>query len=210
SRHGIIATPICKDLSLPDSPGELLSETRQRSIGVDVLVNNAGFAISGNFASADPGQIVALLNVNVVAFAQLPRLFLPRMLARQQGRILNISSIAGFYPGPLTACYNASKAFECSLSLALSNELKGTGVTATCLCPGPTRTRFAQRANLLGSRAFSENVMDAATVARIGYNAMMAGEPMVVAGIRNKLRMLPIPLVPAGILAHFSRKYHEV
>jgi hypothetical protein len=210
SRHGITATPICKDLSLADSPAELLAETRQRSMSVDVLVNNAGFALGENFASADLSQTVALLNVNVVALTQLTRLFLPGMLSRQRGRILNVGSIAGFYPGPLTACYNASKAFVSSFSLALSNELKGTGVTATCLCPGPTKTRFAQRANLLGARAFSENVMDAAMVARIGYDAMMAGERMVIAGVRNKLRMLPIPLVPAGILAHFSRKYHEV
>ncbi|HWE03700.1 MAG TPA: SDR family oxidoreductase [Tepidisphaeraceae bacterium] len=210
SRHGITATPIVKDLSSPDASLEILSEIRRRSLPVDVLVNNAGFAVGGNFACADMAQTIALLNVNVVALTQLSRLLLPGMLARQWGRILNVASIAGFYPGPLTACYNASKAFVVNFSLALSNELHGTGVTATCLCPGPTQTRFAQRANLIGARAFSEGVMAATPVARIGYKAMMTGRTMAVAGWRNKLRMLPIPLVPSRILSHFSRKYHEV
>ena len=210
SRHGITVTAIPKDLSCPDAPAELLSELRQRSINVDMLINNAGFALGGEFSAADVSQTVALLQVNVGALTHLTRLLLPPMLSRRWGRVLNIASIAGFYPGPLTACYNASKAFVVSFSLALANEMKGSGVSITCLCPGPTETRFAERAGLMGTRAFSKNVMSAATVAETGYAAMMAGKPMAVAGIRNKLRLLPLPLVPAKILAHFSRKYHEV
>ncbi len=210
SRHGITVTAISKDLSSADAPEELLGELRQRLIVIDVLINNAGFALGGEFGSADVSRTISLLHVNVICLTHLTRLLMPGMVARGRGRILNIASIAGFYPGPLTACYNASKAFVVSFSLALANELKGTGVTTTCLCPGPTHSRFAERAGLTSSKAFSENVMSARTVAKIGYAAMMAGRPMAIAGLRNKLRMLTIPLVPARILAHFSRKYHEV
>jgi short-subunit dehydrogenase len=210
SRHGITVTTIAKDLSTAGAAAEVQAELRQRSITIDMLVNNAGFALGGQFSSANVDQTVDLLHVNVVALTHLTRLLLPGMIVRRWGRILNVASIAAFYPGPLTACYNASKAFVVSLSLALSNELKDSGVTVTCLCPGPTRTRFAQRAGLAATRAFSENVMEAAAVAESGYAALIAGKPMAVSGLRNKLRMLPIPLVPNRILAHFSRKYHEV
>lgn len=210
SHYGITVTPITCDLSVPDAAAEVHRELRQRSLTTDILVNNAGFALGGAFTSANADQTVDLLQVNIVALTHLTRLLAPGMVARRWGRILNVASIAAFYPGPLTACYNASKAFVVSLSLALSNELKDTGVSVTCLCPGPTRTRFAQRAGLTSTRAFSENVMDAAAVAESGYAAMMSGKPLAVSGLRNKLRMLPIPLVPNRILAHFSRKYHEV
>lgn len=210
SRHGITVTAIAKDLASPTAPVELLSELRQRSIAVDVLVNNAGFALGGDFSAADVSRTVALLHVNVVSLTHLTRLLVPGMIARNWGRVLNVASIAGFYPGPLTACYNASKAFVVSFSLALSNELKGTGVSITCFCPGPTKTRFAERAGLSGTKAFSENVMESSKVAEAGYAAMMAGKPIAIPGLRNRLRMLTIPLVPPSILAHFSRKYHEV
>jgi len=210
SRHGITVTAISKDLSSAEAPEELLGELRQRSIVIDVLVNNAGFALGGEFGSADVSRTISLLHVNVVCLTHLTRLLMPGMVARKRGQILNVASIAGFYPGPLTACYNASKAFVVSFSLALANELKGTGVTTTCLCPGPTHSRFAERAGLSRSKAFSENVMESRVVAEIGFSAMMAGKPMAIAGLRNKLRMLTIPLVPARILAHFSRRYHEV
>lgn len=210
SRHGITVTAISKDLALPEAPTELLSDLRQRSIHIDVLVNNAGFAMGGEFTCADVSQTVALLHVNVVALTHLTRLLLPGMVARRWGKVLNVASLAAFYPGPLTACYNASKAFVVSFSQALSNELAGTGVTATCLCPGPTETRFAERAGLTRSKAFSANLMSAQAVAEEGFAALMAGKCLVVAGTTNKLRMLPISLMPSRILAHFSRKYHQV
>jgi short-subunit dehydrogenase len=210
SRHGITVTAISQDLSRPEAPTELLCELRERSIHVDVLVNNAGFAVRGEFGAVDVAQTVALLHVNIVALTHLTRLLLPGMMARRWGKVLNVASIAGFYPGPLTACYNASKAFVVSFSQALSNEMQGAGVSVTCVCPGPTETRFAQRAGLIGTKAFRDHVMAPRAVAETAFDALMAGKPMAIAGLRNKLRMLPIPLVPARILAHFSRKYHEV
>ncbi len=209
SRHGITVTAMPKDLAAPESPEQILADLRRRNISIDILINNAGFATSGPFAQTDVSTCFQLLQVNVVALTQLTRLFLPGMISRGFGRIMNVASIAAFYPGPLTACYNASKAFVLSLSDALSNELRETGVTVTTLCPGPTDTHFAQRAGLIGTKAFTQNVMDAASVARIGYDAMMTGKPLAVTGLRNKLRMLPLPWVPRKVLAHFSRKYHE-
>jgi hypothetical protein len=209
SRHGISVTAIAADLASADSPPQLLSQLQSRSIHVDMLVNNAGFATSGPFDQCDVAACLQLVQVNVVSLTYLTRLLLPGMVERGSGKILNIASIAAFVPGPLTACYNASKAFVVSLSTALSHELRDTGVTVTALCPGPTHTRFAQRAGLTGTKAFSENVMDAAEVARVGFDAMMLGKPLEIPGLRNKMRMLPLPLVPRRVLAHFSRKYHE-
>jgi hypothetical protein len=209
SRHGITVTTIPKDLAATDAVEQIVADLRQRSIAVDMLVNNAGFATSGPFAQTDAISTVQLLQVNVVALTHLTRVLLPGMVARRSGRILNIASVAAYVPGPLTACYNASKAFVISFSAALANELRDAGVTVTALCPGPTDTHFAERAGLTESKAFSRNVMDAATVARSGYDAMMAGKMLEIPGLRNKLRMLPLPLVPRRVLAHFSRKYHE-
>jgi short-subunit dehydrogenase len=196
---------IVADLAKPQAANEIFKE-----IGaVDLLINNAGFAIQGEFANSDVQCQMDLLAVNMVALTHLTRLFLPAMIQRKRGRILNISSIAAFMPGPLTATYFASKAYVLSFSEAIRHELRGSGVTVTCLCPGPTKTGFDERAGLTGTKAFAGGVMDAADVARIGYAAMMAGRCTVVPGWRNRARCLPLPFVPRGILAHFARKYHE-
>ncbi len=208
--YGVSAYVIARDLAQPAAAAEVHREMRQRALAVDILVNNAGFAAGGRFDEADLANSLQLLQVNVMALTHLTRLFLPDMLQRGWGRLLHVSSIAAFVPGPLTACYNASKAYVLSLSLALSNELRGTGVTSTVLCPGPTRTGFARRARLLGTRAFTGQISEPADVARVGYTAMMNGRTKVIAGLRNKMRMFPVPLVPRSVLAHFSRVYHQV
>ena len=131
------------------------------------------------------------------------------MVRRGHGRILNLGSIGSFMPGPLMAAYFASKAYVLSLSEALANELKGTGVTITALCPGPTRTRFAHRARLTDTKAFRGTLMEAADVAREGYEAMMKGKTVLITGFKMRLQMLPTPLVPRRLLAIFARQYHE-
>ena len=209
SRHGITVTAISKDLSEPGAPDDLVSEINRRSIHVDMLVNNAGFGNSGRFDRCDVSSCIDLLQVNIVSLTHLTRLLLPPMVSRGFGKVLNMASVAAFVPGPLTACYNASKAFVVSFSTALSHELRDTGVTVTAVCPGPTETRFAERAGLTGTKAFSENVMGAAEVARASFDAMMLGKPIEIPGLRNKMRMLPLPLVPRAVLAHFSKKYHQ-
>jgi short-subunit dehydrogenase len=209
AQYHITVDVLAQDLSAPGSPDELVAELHRRSISIDILVNNAGVAIQGPFSQSDLDSQLALLQLNIVSLTHLTRQLLPFMLRQKYGRILNVASIAAYLPGPLTATYNASKAYVLSFSEALANELQGTGVTVTALCPGPTRTNFAARAGLSGSKAFRHRTMHPASVARIGYHALMRGKHIVVPGLMNKLRMLPIHLLPRTVLARFSRKYHE-
>jgi short-subunit dehydrogenase len=210
SRYGVSATAIPLDLSRPGSADQLFARIQESSIKVDFLANSAGFGIQGPFAHADPAATLDLLHLNIVSLTQLTRLCLPQMLERGQGRILNIASIAAFMPGPLMATYYASKAYVLSFSAALAHELRGTGVSVTTLCPGPTRTNFHVRAGLSATRAFRGKVMEPAAVARCGYDAMIKGRNVVIAGLKNRLQLLPTPLLPRAMLAHFACKYNEV
>ncbi|MGE5611174.1 MAG: SDR family NAD(P)-dependent oxidoreductase [Bacillota bacterium] len=209
ARHHITVEVLAQDLSAAGSADELVAQLQQRSISIDILVNNAGIAIQGPFSQSNLDSQLTLLQLNIVALTHLTHRLLPYMLRQRFGRILNIASIAAYFPGPLTATYNASKAYVLSFSEALANELQSTGVTVTALCPGPTRTNFAARAGLSSCKAFRRRTMHPASVARVGYDALMAGKRVVVPGFMNKLRMLPIHLLPRTLLARFSRKYHE-
>jgi hypothetical protein len=201
---------IAQDLSADGAAEALCAELRARRIHVDILVNNAGFAIQGEFSQTDPQAQLRLLRVNVLTLTHLVRQFLPAMIERGWGRVLNVASIGAFMPGPLTATYFASKAFVVSFSEALAHELRGSGVTVTTLCPGPTDTGFARQAGLIGSKAFSTHLMDPADVAQTGYTSTMKGHGVVAPGFRNHMRMLVVRWVPRRLLAHFSRKYHDV
>lgn len=207
--YGVYPDVVAVDLAEPGATRVLVDTLETRGIAVDMLVNNAGFATRGFFSRIELEATHELLEVNVVALTTLTRLLLPEMLARRSGRILNVASIAGYFPGPLTATYNASKAYVISFTEALANELKGTGVTATALCPGPTRTGFEVRAGLSTTQAFRGPVMDAKAVAEEGYRAMMRGVTIAVPGVENRLRMWPVRFVPRWLLAHFARRFHE-
>jgi hypothetical protein len=198
-----------KDLSAPTACDELFAEMRIQNIVVDILINDAGFAMQGPFTENDTATLLDMLQVNIVALTQLTRLFLPGMIQRGRGKILNMASIGSFMPGPLMAAYFASKAYVLSLSEALANELQGTGVTVTALCPGPTRTKFAHRARLIGCRAFRGKLMEAVDVAQEGMDAMRKGKTVLITGFKMRLQMLPTPLVPRRWLAFFARQYHE-
>lgn len=206
---GVRAVVCPHDLSDPAAPKELFDHLQQQGIAVDVLINDAGFAMQGPFAENDSVTMLNMLQVNIVALTHLTRLFLPPMIDRGRGKILNMASIGSFMPGPLMAAYFASKAYVLSFSEALSNEVQGTGVTITALCPGPTRSRFAARAKLTDTRAFQGALMAAADVAREGFDALMKGKSVVITGFKYKLQLLPTPLVPRRLLAFFARQYHE-
>lgn len=210
AENGANIQTIARDLSAPCSADGLYRELTERSIRVDVLINNAGFAMRGEFSKIDPAAQLQLLQLNIVALTHLTRLLLPPMLQRRWGRILNVASISAYIPGPLMATYFASKAYVLSFSESLANELAGTGVSVTALCPGPTHTGFEKRAGLTETKAFRKRVMSPQKVARVGFDAMMKGKRVVVAGLWNKLRMLPVPFVPRRMLAYFARKYHEL
>lgn len=167
---------------------------------IDVLVNDAGIGRWGQFAEVPLEDHLRVIAVNLIGLTSLTHRLLPH-LVRAQGKVLNLASVASFQPGPNMAVYYATKAYVLSLSLALAEEFKSLGVSVTALCPGPTDTDFAERAWMEDTRAFRwPLVMDPADVAETGYKAMMKGDEMVVAGMRNKVfteleRFLPISLV---------------
>ncbi|HZC76160.1 MAG TPA: SDR family oxidoreductase, partial [Ktedonobacterales bacterium] len=147
-RHGVSLTVLATDLAQPAAAQAIYDELTRAGITVDVLVNNAGYATYGSFTEIPAETELAMLQVNMAALTHLCKLFLPPMVRRGSGRVLNVASTAAFQPGPLMAAYYASKAYVLSLSEALANELRGTGVTVTALCPGPTRSGFQSRAKM--------------------------------------------------------------
>jgi len=210
SHFGVEADYLAVDLSAFGSATAVESALEERSITIDILVNNAGFATRGPFARTEESATMGMLQLNIMTLTQMTRLILPGMVERGYGRIMNVASIGAYMPGPLMAAYYASKAYVLSFSEAMNNELSGTGVMVTALCPGPTDTEFPRRAGLLNTKAFRRGTMDAASVARSGYTAMMKGKRVVIPGIKNKLQMFPTPLVPRRVLAFFARQYNEI
>jgi hypothetical protein len=185
--HGVQVAVITADLSDPAAPPSIAERLRAEGKQVDFLINNAGFGSCGPFSKADLACEVEMIHLNIRALVQLTHLFLPEMLARKSGRILNLASIAGFVPGPFMATYYASKAFVLSFTEALSSELLGTGVTITASCPGPTETEFGTVAGGRTTKLFQHSVAPAAPVALHAYRAMMAGKVVAIPGLMNKL-----------------------
>jgi short-subunit dehydrogenase len=204
------ARSLAVDLVDPATPKQLTDTLQQEGVQVDLLVNNAGFGSYGPFAEMDLAGQLRMIQLNVSALTHLTGLVLPGMLGRRSGRILNVGSTAGFQPGPLMAVYYATKAYVLSFSEALANELEGSGVSVTCLCPGPTKTEFQSRAQMEGSKLVSAgNMMTAADVARSGFNAMMQGRPVVIPGLRNRLMAQSVRLVPRRTVTRIVRNMQE-
>ena len=202
NKHSTKVIVVVKDLSSLNAPQEIFSELEKKNINVDVLVNNAGFGVYGMFYETNLQQELEMIQVNITSLMHLTKLFLKRMLDNKSGWILNIGSSGSFVPGPLLAVYNGTKSFVLSFSEALSNELKGTGVSVTCCCPGFTYTGFQERA--LGKDPTPREqrlLMDAAKVATTGYKALGNGKVVVLPGLLNSfvfsflIRFLPRSLV---------------
>jgi hypothetical protein len=194
------------DLADPAAPKALFDAVAAAGLVVDVLVNNAGFGDLGPFADADLAKMLRMIRVNVTALTELTGLFLPGMRARGRGRVLNLGSVAGFQPGPLMAVYYATKAYVNSFSEALSNELAGTGVTVTCLAPGPTQSEFAAVSGMQGTKHFTVgSVADARSVAEAGVRAMRRGKRLVVPGFRNRLLLFLERFAPRGMVIRSVR-----
>lgn len=199
-----------KDLSVSDSPDLIHQSIKSEMLNVDVLVNNAGFGWLGDFASMNPADALDMIQVNVAALTHLTRLILPGMIARKSGRILNVASTAAFQPGPLMTTYYASKAYVLSFSLALAEELRGTGVTVTALCPGPTPTGFGKRAGFSGDRGIAKLIsMDAAAVALQGFHGMMKGKQIVIPGWRNVLGTQLVRFLPRTLPGKWIKSYQQ-
>lgn len=196
-RYGVFVKVIEKDLSNVSAPQEIFEALQKDSHVIDFLVNNAAFGNHGFFVETDLRSELEMIQLNIASLTSLTKLFLKSMVERRSGRILNVSSTAAFQPGPLMAVYYASKAYVLSFSEALANELKGTGVSVTTLCPGPTRTGFQKRAAVQGIKLMNGGfAMDAGAVARDGYRAMMNGRPLVISGVKNRVIAFLVRFAP--------------
>ncbi len=207
--HSARSLILATDLSDPGAPAYVLDQTTRAGIQVDVLVNNAGFGQYGMFAENDLEECLRQIQLNVTTLTHMTRLYLPGMIERRNGRILNVASTAAFQPGPLMAVYFATKAYVLHFSEALANELSGTGVTVTCLCPGATATEFHKRAHATGQRLLKFGSMDARTVAEDGYRGMIAGKPVVISGFKNWLLAQSVRFSPRRLVTAIARKVQE-
>lgn len=199
SAHGVKATVIAQDLGAIAGGTALANNIRMRGLEVDVLVNNAGYGHAGALTSSDLPTQLGMIDLNVRALVELTYLFWDRMLASKRGGVLNVASTAAFQPGPLMANYYASKAYVLSFSEAIWEEARGTGVHVSCLCPGPTESKFRERAGTGKTRlARVAKVMPSAIVARMGYEAWKRNQPVKVTGARNAFQ--------AGIVKYVPRK----
>jgi short-subunit dehydrogenase len=201
-QHGVETKVIACDLSIPGASKEIYEELEREGRALYGLVNNAGFTVFGRFNETDFKAEQELMQVNMIVLTELTKYFLPGMVKRGEGRILNVASTAAFFPGPLMAAYYASKAYVLSFSEALASELEGTGVTVTALCPGPTATGFQQRGAMEDSKLVKgKKLMDSTTVVKIGYEALMKGKTVVVPGFQNRMQVLVPRFLPRKMVA---------
>ncbi len=208
--HQIQVHVITADLARPESPQKIFDELQGRGIILDVLVNNAGFGLHGRFAELPLARQLEIIQVNVAALVALTGFFLPGMIQRKCGGILNVGSVAGFLPGPNMAVYYASKAFVLSFSEALFEELRGTGVSVTNLCPGPTESNFFKIARGLRSRELQAAKMSAAEVAAAGHRAFRAGRCVIVPGAKNRLLVQLTRILPRAATRKAVRRYNQL
>lgn len=198
------------DLGAPEAPAKLHEQVTAAGLSVDVLVNNAGFGTLGPFLDTELEKELAMIRLNVSALVDLCGRFVPAMKARGSGRVLNVASVAAFQPGPFMAIYYATKAFVLSFSEALWDELRGSGVTVTCLCPGPVRTEFADVAGMHGTKLFSgPNVMDVGPVCEAAYKATMKGRRLVVPGFLNRLLVFAVRFAPRRLVLRIVRRFQQ-
>lgn len=198
------------DLSLPEAPKEIFDKLAAKKVAVDVLINNAGFGLHGQFLDLPLQRQLEIIKVNVTALAELTGLFLPAMVQRKGGGILNVGSVAGFVPGPRLAVYYASKAFVQSFSEALAEELDGTGVSVTSLCPGPTESNFSAVARGDKVRVSQAKKMSAEVVARYGHFAFRHKQVVAVPGLRNRFLIFLTRLLPRSTVRKAVNSYNQI
>lgn len=204
---GVVVEAVEADLATIEGVDRLLAATAGRDI--DLLLANAGRGLGKAFIDQNFGEVRRVIDTNITGTVYLAHQVARRMVARGEGRILFTGSIAGFMPGTFQAVYNGTKAFIDSFAIALRHELKDSGVSITCLMPGPTETRFFERAHMLDTMVGQQEKDDPADVAKAGFDAMMAGESQVVSGFKNKLQAAAAHVTPAGIVAEQHRNLAE-
>lgn len=211
SKHQINVTVIAKDLTDPTAPQAIYDDIKQAGIEIDVLINNAGFGGQGYFHEREWQQDANMIQLNVVALSHLCRLFLPDFVARNSGKILNVSSTASYMPGPLQAVYYATKAYVTFFSNAIAEELSDTNITVTNLMPGATETEFAATSGMDKTNLFQKTVT-ARSVAEDGYNAMLVGKMDIVSGLTfgQKIMMALLPFMPKKALLKQVKQMQEI
>lgn len=198
---------IAADLSRPDAARGVFDELEREKLAPDVLINNAGFGLFGTFTETDGEAETRMIGLNIVALTDLTKLVLKGMSERGRGKILNVASTAAFRSGPLMAVYCATKAYVLSFSEAIAEELKGTGVTVTALCPGPTVSGFAHEAGLRRSRSIGlRRLLSPEAVAEYGYRSMMKGKPVAIPGLTNKMVVSTLRFLPPSMVTTITRR----
>jgi uncharacterized protein len=205
--YGESVRTIATDLSRPEAAEELFR--RLKGQDVDVLVNNAGFGVYGKFHETPLTRDVQMMELNMATLTKLTKLFLPMMLSRGSGRILNVASTAAFQPGPLMAVYYATKAYVLSFTEAIAEELDGSGVSVTALCPGPTGSGFQERAQMAGSKIIKGRLMSAEAVAKAGYSGLMKGKTIVIPGFKNAMFAFSVRLAPRKMVTRMVHRMQE-
>ena len=206
NNYNINVYVIEKDLSLKNSAKDVYDEIIKNNITVDYLINNAGFGDFGFFNDSDWGKLERMINLNITALTQLTKLFISDMIKQGSGRILNVASTAAFQPGPTMAVYYATKAYVLSFSEAINNEVNGSGVTVTTLCPGPTKSGFQEAASLQESRLVKGRILATSKeVAEYGYNSMLKGKSVAIPGIVNYLFANSVRFFPRSAVLKVAR-----
>jgi uncharacterized protein len=206
----VTVLPLAIDLFKPEGALEVYKRTREKGIQVDILINDAGQGQYGEFISYDVSRDIDLIQLNITSLVCLTKFFLKDMVARNEGRVLQVSSLLGKIPTPLMAVYAGTKAFVSSFTEALINELKGTKVTMTALLPGAADTDFFHKAGAEESATYREQDLQAPEkVARDGYEALMSGESRIISGLKNKLQAAMSNVLPDQKLAETMRKQME-
>lgn len=208
--YGVKVNVIPEDLSILNNCMKLVDQLQKENITVDYLINNAGFGNLGFFTDTDLQKEIDMINLNITALTYLTKIYAIEMKQRGSGKILNVSSTAAFQPGPLMAVYYATKSYVQSFSEALANEFKGTGVTVTALCPGPTESGFLSAAKMDNTKLVKgRKLPTSAEVALFGFNAMMNGKTVAVQGLMNKIGAQSSRFLPRKFITSVVRKIQE-
>ncbi|PRY55225.1 hypothetical protein B0I27_101193 [Arcticibacter pallidicorallinus] len=207
--EGIQVHTIAKDLFLKESAREIYDEVKSLRIHIDILVNDAGQGYYGKFEDTDLEKEIDIIQLNVISCITLTKLFLKDMLLMNDGRILNVGSIAGEAPGPYQSVYHGTKAFVNSWTAAIRNELKDTNITVTALLPGATDTDFFNKADMLDSKILDSKLSNPEDVAKDGYDALMSGDDKIVSGMKNKVQVAMANVLPDSVASETMGKQQE-
>ncbi|MCL2621026.1 MAG: SDR family oxidoreductase [Defluviitaleaceae bacterium] len=199
SKYGVSVHVIEADLTKSDAAIMVFKKVKQLGAEVQYLVNNAGFNECGPFLKTDLTKEIGMIKVHAICTTEMMKLFIPSMVRSGYGRVLNLGSTGSYMPAPNDSVYAATKAYVLSMSKGVGAELKGTGVTVTTLCPGATDTELPKKSGLENTLLFRMFVMEAKTVAEIGYKAMMRGRASIIAGAYNKTLVFSAKILPAFI-----------